>query len=218
MTPDKSRKDTPLKSRRNGATGAILFGFVAVMVGVAFTSEPLYRTFCQVTGYGGTTQVAEKAVTPNLISDQMVSVRFDANVNHDLPWRFRPVQRVVKVRLGEQALAFFEATNQSDKPIVGTATFNVAPYKAGSYFNKIECFCFSEQILAPGQTVQMPVTFFVDPEMIKDRNTRDVRTITLSYTFFADEDQSAVEKLRTSKIMPRSGESTKSESDLDRKG
>lgn len=218
MTPDKSRKDTPLKSRRNGATGAILFGFVAVMVGVAFASEPLYRTFCQVTGYGGTTQVAEKAVTPNLISDQMVSVRFDANVNHDLPWRFRPVQRVVKVRLGEQALAFFEATNQSDKPIVGTATFNVAPYKAGSYFNKIECFCFSEQILAPGQTVQMPVTFFVDPEMIKDRNTRDVRTITLSYTFFADEDQSAVEKLRTSKIMPKSGESTKSESDLDRKG
>jgi cytochrome c oxidase assembly protein subunit 11 len=118
-----------------------------------------------------------------------------------LPWQFKPVQNTIKVRLGEQAIAFYEATNVSDKPIVGTATFNVAPFKAGEYFNKIECFCFTEQVLKPGQTVQMPVTFYVDQSIIKDRNTVDVKSITLSYTFFASDDQSEAEKLQTTQII-----------------
>ncbi len=218
MTADRAKMNTVKTSRRNGVTGGILFGFAAVMVGVAFASEPLYKAFCQVTGYGGTTKVAASGNGSKTISDRLVTVRFDANVNRSLPWRFRPVQREVKVRFGQQALAFFEATNVSDKPLVGTATFNVAPFKAGGYFNKIDCFCFTEQVLAPGQTVQMPVTFYVDPEMITDRNTSDVKTITLSYTFFADEDQSAAEKMRTSTLMPKNEESNGSMSGLDRKG
>jgi cytochrome c oxidase assembly protein subunit 11 len=185
---------------RNGVTAVILFGLVAGMTGLAFASDPLYRIFCKVTGYGGTTQVAEAPAQSKII-DQMVTVRFDANVNKSLPWRFKPVQNTIKVRLGEQALAFFEATNISDKPLVGTATFNVAPFKAGEYFNKIECFCFTEQVLKPGQTVQMPVTFYVDPAIIKDRNTVDVKTITLSYTFFAGDDQSEAQKLQTTHVI-----------------
>ena len=133
----------------------------------------------------------------------MITVRFDANVNKSLPWRFKPVQNKIKVRLGEQALAFYEATNVSDQPIVGTAVFNVAPFKVGEYFNKIECFCFTEQLLKPGQTLQMPVTFFVDPSIVEDRNSLDVRTITLSYTFFASEDQSEVQKIQTSQAFAK---------------
>ena len=176
-------------------TALVLFSIVAGMVGLAFASEPLYRIFCQVTGYAGTTQIAE-AVPQNVkVSDRIISVRFDANVNSKLPWRFRPVQRESNVRVGEQVLAFFEATNLSDEPIVGTASFNVTPYKAAIHFNKIDCFCFTQQVLKPGQTVQMPVTFFVDGEITKDASAIDLRTITLSYTFFQDEDQSATEKL-----------------------
>ena len=122
-------------------------------------------------------------------------MRFDATTNVNLPWQFKPVQNQVKVRFGEQVLAFFEATNTSDKPIVGTATFNVVPYRTATYFNKIECFCFTEQVLAPGQTVQMPVIFYVDPEMTKDTQAKNDKTITLSYTFYADDDQSAARTL-----------------------
>ncbi len=218
VTVDKARQTSAQRSRRNGVTGGILVGFAAVMVGVAFASEPLYKAFCRVTGYGGTTQVAVAGDQVASVSNKLVTVRFDANVNRSLPWRFLPVQREVRVQYGQQALAFFEATNVSDKPIVGTATFNVVPYKAGSYFNKIDCFCFTEQVLAPGQTVQMPVTFYVDPKMIDDRNTSDVKTITLSYTFFADDDQSAAEKLRTSQIMRQNKGSKMSTGGLDRKG
>ena len=179
---------------RNGVTATILSFIVFSMVGLAFASEPLYRIFCQVTGYGGTTQVAAFN-KKSLIGKNFITVRFDANVNKLLAWSFKPLQNKIKLRPGEQAIAFYEATNVSDKPIVGTAVFNVAPFKVGEYFNKIECFCFTEQVLMPGQTIQMPVTFFVDSAITKDRNTKDVNTITLSYTFFASDDQSEVDNL-----------------------
>ena len=191
----QSAKFKRTKSVQNWGTALGLFAVVAGMVGLAFASEPLYRLFCQVTGYGGTIQVANTVPLNEEVLDRVVTVRFDANVNSKLPWQFKPVQREIKVRVGEQALAFFEVTNGSNKTIVGTASFNVTPYKAAVHFNKIDCFCFTEQVLRPGQTVQMPVTFFVDPELAKDKNTGDVRTMTLSYTFFQDEDQSAAKKL-----------------------
>ena len=191
------------KNLRNGRTAIGLSAVVVGMVGLAFASEPLYRIFCQVTGYAGTTQVASEAPLKDEVLDRIVSVRFDANVNTKLPWRFRPVQREINVRVGEQALAFFEATNLSDKPLVGTASFNVTPYKAAIHFNKIDCFCFTQQVLMPGQTVQMPVTFFVDAEMAEDTGAMDLRTITLSYTFFRDEDQSAAVELAAKKIISK---------------
>ena len=184
--------NTEKKSSRNGLTATVLGFLVFSMIGLAYASEPLYRIFCQVTGYGGTTRVA---VFDNkgLVAKNSITVRFDANVNKLLPWHFKPMQNKINLRPGEQAIAFYEATNVSDKPIVGTAVFNVAPFKVGEYFNKIECFCFTEQILLPGQTVQMPVTFFVDASIAEDRNTKEVSTITLSYTFYASDDQSEVE-------------------------
>ena len=169
--------------RRNAATVAALLGIVVVMGGLAYASVPLYRWFCQVTGYGGTTQVA--AAAPAGLHDRSVTIRFNADVNSKLPWRFQPVERSVKVRLGEEKLAFYRASNLADRPVTGTATFNVTPAKAGPYFAKLDCFCFTEQTLAAGRSVDMPVSFYVDPEMATDRNLDDVTTITLSYTFFA---------------------------------
>ena len=169
--------------RRNAATVAALLGIVVVMGGLAYASVPLYRWFCQVTGYGGTTQVADAA--PAGLHDRSVTIRFNADVNSKLPWRFQPVERSVKVRLGEEKLAFYRASNLADIPVTGTATFNVTPAKAGPYFAKLDCFCFTEQTLAAGHSVDMPVSFYVDPEMATDRNLDDVTTITLSYTFFA---------------------------------
>ncbi len=171
---------------RNRATATVLWTVVAGMLGLAFASVPLYRLFCQVTGLGGTTQVRAEGAGPT-VSDQTVNVRFDSNVDPSLPWRFKPLQHDVTARLGEEKLAFYRATNLSDKPITGSAVFNVTPFKAGPYFAKIECFCFTEQTLAPGESVDMPVTFFVDPEIYKDINTKDVHTITLSYTFYQAE-------------------------------
>lgn len=152
------------------------------MVGLVAASVPLYRLFCKVTGYGGTTRVAEAA--PGAVLGREITVRFDASVAKGMPWRFEPQQREMRVRLGEQVLATYSATNLSGRPIVGTATFNVTPDKAGQYFNKIECFCFTEQRLEPGQTVDMPVTFFIDPALADDPLANEVTTITLSYTFF----------------------------------
>ena len=185
---------------RNSRTAVGLFLIVAGMGALAYASEPLYRLFCQVTGYGGTTQIADKITPVAVVVDRVVDVRFDANVNHKLPWRFEPVQKEIRVKIGEQALAFYEATNVSDKPVVGTATFNVTPYKAATHFSKIDCFCFTEQVLRPGQTVQMPVSFFIDPEIVKDKDADDLATITLSYTFFQDQDQSAAEELAAQTI------------------
>ncbi len=155
---------------------------VLTMLGAAYASVPLYRIFCQVTGYGGTTQVADFA--PGKVSDRIINVVFDANTAGVLPWKFHPVQRDVDVYVGEETLVFYTATNPSENPITGTATFNVTPAKAGKYFSKIQCFCFQEQTLEPGQSVDMGVAFFVDPAILDDPNLNDVERIVLSYTFF----------------------------------
>lgn len=152
------------------------------MLGLAFASVPLYRMFCQVTGFAGTTQRAERA--PSNVLDRRITIHFDANISNQLSWEFKPMQTKLDVKFGEQRMAFYQATNNSDKAITGSATFNVAPEAAGAYFNKLQCFCFTEQTLQPGETVEMPVSFFVDPEMLKDRSARSIAQITLSYTFY----------------------------------
>jgi len=162
--------------------GIILTSLVVTMLCFAYASVPLYRMFCQKTGYGGTTQVSKGE--SNQILDRVVTVRFNADVHRDLPWKFRPQQTSIRVRIGETALAFYEAENATDSPIVGMATYNVTPDKAGLYFNKVACFCFEQQLLNPNQRVDMPVQFFIDPEYANDPNLKDVHTITLSYTFF----------------------------------
>lgn len=173
---------------RTRMTAVLLTGVIAGMLGLTAAAVPLYRLFCQVTGYGGTTQRAEQAPEP--VGEETIKVRFNADVAQGLPWSFAPVEREVEVRIGEQSLAFYRAHNASSRPVTGTATFNVTPAKAGVYFSKIDCFCFTEQVLAPDETVDMPVSFFVDPAILDDPGARDVRSITLSYTFFPrDDDQ-----------------------------
>ncbi|MEL7213206.1 MAG: cytochrome c oxidase assembly protein [Pseudomonadota bacterium] len=157
-------------------------GVVVLMGGLAWASVPLYDWFCRVTGYGGTTNVAESG--SDMILDQTITVRFDASLERDMPWEFKPVQREMEVRIGETGLAFYEAYNPTDRPIAGTASYNVSPYAAGAFFSKIQCFCFEEQMLQPGERVSMPVTFFVDPEIVEDREGQYVHNITLSYTFY----------------------------------
>jgi cytochrome c oxidase assembly protein subunit 11 len=152
------------------------------MGGLAWASVPFYDWFCRVTGFGGVTQVA--TVGSEDILDQTVTVRFDASLHTDMPWEFKPEVRQMELRIGETGLAFYEAYNPTNKPIAGSASYNVAPYQAGAFFNKIDCFCFEEQVLAPGERVMMPVTFYVDPEIVADRDGKYVHTITLSYTFY----------------------------------
>jgi len=178
-------KDTDPK-RRHSILALSLVGLVAGMVGLSFASVPLYRVFCQVTGYGGVPQRAEKA--PGEVLDRTVTVRFDGNVDRSLPWTFAPVQQTMDVKIGETALAFFKASNNSSVPVSGRAIFNVSPELAGRYFTKIECFCFKQQTLAAGQTVDMPVTFFVDPKFVDDEDTKDISEITLSYTFYRSDE------------------------------
>jgi cytochrome c oxidase assembly protein subunit 11 len=170
------------KPRRHGAVALTLVGLVAAMTGLAFAAVPLYRMFCQVTGYGGVPQRAERAPEQGL--DRSVQIRFDANVDNALPWSFAPVERLIEVKIGETALAFFKATNRSDAPVTGSAIFNVVPERAARYFNKIECFCFKEQTLAAGASMEMPVTFFIDPKIVDDGDTKNISEITLSYTFY----------------------------------
>ncbi|HCS69718.1 MAG: cytochrome c oxidase assembly protein [Alphaproteobacteria bacterium] len=173
------------RNSNNRRTALALFAVVGGMVGLSYASVPLYQLFCQVTGYGGTTQVSDataKAV-PAAMQGKTVTIAFDANVARDLNWNFRPEQRRVTLHAGEQALAFYSAKNEESTPVTGTASFNVTPHKAGIYFTKIDCFCFTEQTLQPGQQVDMPVQFYVDPEFFTDPNTKDVREIVLSYTF-----------------------------------
>ncbi len=172
---------------RNLRLAVLLGGLVCGMVGLAFASVPLYRLFCQVTGFAGTTQVAESL--PSEVAERVIKVRFNSDVSPALPWSFQPEQREVAVRVGEQGLAFYRARNLSSEPVTGTATFNVTPLKAGQYFNKVQCFCFEEQRLMPGQEMQMGVSFFVDPAIMEDPGLDDVKTITLSYTFFRDLDE-----------------------------
>jgi cytochrome c oxidase assembly protein subunit 11 len=167
---------------------AIMAGCVAVgMVGVAYAAVPLYRVFCQVTGFGGTTQRAE--ASPHTVLDRKITVAFDANVNSSLNWTFVPAQHSQTIRIGEQTLAFYKAVNTGHRPVTGTATFNVTPLAAGAYFSKIDCFCFSEQTLKPGEQVDMPVSYFVDPDIVNDPDMKLVNTITLSYTFYAVDEE-----------------------------
>ncbi|WP_448502484.1 cytochrome c oxidase assembly protein [Sphingomonas sp.] len=166
---------------RNVRTALIAAAGVVGMTGVGFASVPLYRMFCQVTGLNGTTQKADAA--PGAI-DRQVKVAFDSNTSSALPWAFKPEQRANKIAIGERDVAFYTARNTSDRAVTGTATFNVTPAQAGKYFNKIECFCFTEQTLQPGQEVRMPVIYFVDPRLATDPDTRDIQEITLSYTFY----------------------------------
>ncbi len=167
---------------KQNKTALYLVGVVATMASLSFAAVPFYDWFCRVTGFGGTTGVAE--VAPDVILDRTVVVKFDATLERGMPWEFRPVQREMTVRIGENALAFYEAYNPTDRVVAGTASFNVAPEAAGGYFDKIACFCFTEQVLQPGERVQMPVNFFVDPEMVNDPEGNFVHEITLSYTFY----------------------------------
>lgn len=159
-----------------------LLGVVFTMGALAWASVPLYDLFCRVTGFGGTPGVADAG--SDEILDQTILVRFDASLARDMPWEFRPVEREMEIRIGETGLAFYEAHNPTNRPIAGTASFNVAPYSTGGYFSKIDCFCFEMQVLQPGESVMMPVSFFVDPEIINDSDAKHASHITLSYTFY----------------------------------
>jgi cytochrome c oxidase assembly protein subunit 11 len=172
---------SPTTGRRNLLVAAGLLCVIAAMGTLVYYAVPLYRLFCQVTGFGGTTQVSVAA--PGATALPPVTVRFDANVATDLPWRFSP-PAAVELRPGEERQIAYTAVNTGSEPVLGTATFNVTPAKVGLYFNKIECFCFTEQLLMPGERKDFPVTFFVDPAIADDPNAAEVRTITLSYTFF----------------------------------
>jgi cytochrome c oxidase assembly protein subunit 11 len=169
-------------SNKNRTVALPLICLVAAMLGLAFASVPLYRLFCQATGYGGIPQRADRG--PDQVLDRTIRIRFDANVDSGLPWSFEPVQQVMDVKIGEQALAFFKATNKGSTPLTGTAIFNVAPELGGRYFTKIQCFCFKQQTLASGSTAEMPVIFFVDPKILEDEDTKNISEITLSYTFY----------------------------------
>ena len=164
----------------------ICLGVVVLMVGLSYAAVPLYDLFCRVTGYGGTTNRAAEQST--VITGRPMTIRFDANTARGMAWNFEPVQRSVDIQVGENGLAFYKAVNPTSRTIKGTATFNVTPQKAGRYFTKIDCFCFTEQVLAPGESMDMPVSFYVDPAIEDDPNLSDVNTITLSYTFFETKD------------------------------
>ncbi len=179
MTKQRPSRDAGKANRKLAlACAAGFFG----MIGVSYAAVPLYKIFCQVTGYGGTTQRAEQAA--DKILDRVITVRFDANIAGGLPWEFKPKQREMRVRLGEVAQAHYEAHNLFDTPFRGRATFNVTPLSAGAYFNKMECFCFTDTELKPGETLDMPVVFFVDPDLDEVSQLAKVESITLSYTFF----------------------------------
>jgi cytochrome c oxidase assembly protein subunit 11 len=157
-------------------------GVVVLMGGLAWASVPFYDWFCRVTGFGGVTNTAETG--SDVVLDQTITIRFDASLDRGMPWTFKPMQREMTLRIGETGLAFYEAHNPTDHPVAGEASYNVTPYEAGYFFDKIECFCFTEQVLQPGETVEMPVSFYVDPAIVTDRDAKYVHTITLSYTFY----------------------------------
>ena len=185
-TPETLPHKDMRAGRANRRVAVACVSAVAVMVGMAYAAVPLYNLFCRVTGYAGTTQVAVNSEGIRII-DREVKVRFDANIEKGFGWEFAPVQRDVALKLGETREIAYRARNLTDKPLTGTATFNVTPQSAGAYFNKIECFCFTETTVQPGEELIMPVVFFVDPDMADTEETRDIHTITLSYTFFERE-------------------------------
>lgn len=205
MSEEKNQATRKAK-RSNAATALLLSGLVCGMVGLSFAAVPLYQIFCQVTGLGGTTQVAE--ALPEKALERVIKVRFNADIDSDLPWSFQPGEREISLKVGEQGLTFYKAASKAEVPTTGHATFNVTPLKAGQYFNKIHCFCFDEQTLEPGEQVDMGVNFFVDPAIDEDPNLDDVKTITLSYTFFrTPEDKASGEsaKEQVSQINDGSG-------------
>jgi len=175
-------------AQKNTRTGLAMAAFALGMIGLAFASVPLYRAFCQLTGFDGTPLRAERA--PGAVAGE-IGVRFDANVHPGLPWRFEPVQNTVRIAPGARTTIFYRATNLSARPITGQAVFNVTPDTVGQYFNKIECFCFTEQTLKPGESVEMPVVFYVDPNVRKDDETKRIDEITLSYTFYPVESRAS---------------------------
>jgi len=181
--------------RRNARTAARLAVIVVAMIGLTFASVPLYRLFCGATGYAGTTQRASAAPQESADGKGLITVRFNAETANDLGWEFRPLETAVKVHPGEQREVFFRATNRTSETVTGTATYNVTPTKTGIYFDKLQCFCFNAQQLGPGESRDMGVVFFVDPDLLTDPGTSDVRTITLSYTMFrAPQSESPAEK------------------------
>lgn len=169
----------------NGTIVAVCLTFVVAMAGMAYAAVPLYEMFCKVTGYGGTTQRVEQA--SSVILDKTIKVRFDANVGPGLPWTFQPVQREIELKIGETVQVMYKARNNSSTETTGQATFNVTPQAGGAYFNKVQCFCFTETTLKPGEEMEMPVVFFVDPAIVEPIETKDIHTITLSYTFYPHE-------------------------------
>jgi len=189
--------------RKNRKILTITLGIVAGMIALSFASVPLYKRLCQVTGWGGTTQTV--AANPNKVYDREMVIQFNADTDTHLPWVFKPDVRNVKVKVGQSALITYSAENKGKLPIAGTAIHNVTPLKAGQYFNKTQCFCFGEQILQPGQKVHMPVTFFIDPKIMDDRELKDLKTITLSYTFYrhdSPELEKAVKKYEEQNASP----------------
>lgn len=177
-----ARSEHGSKAGRNQRVAFACALFAIGMIGLAYASVPLYRLFCQATGFAGTTQRAERFSTSTI--DRAVTVWFDANVGPGLSWDFQPVERAVKLKIGENKLAFYRVTNRSSMPVVGTATFNVTPDQAGGFFNKVECFCFTEQKLEPGESAELPVSFFIDPAIEQDADGAQIKDITLSYTFY----------------------------------
>jgi len=182
MTDNQNNK----KQGGKNVVALLLVGLVAGMVGLSFAAVPLYRIFCQATGYNGTPKRADREA--DKVLDRTMTVRFDANVDKHLEWSFVPVKKKMDVKIGETTLAFFRATNNSDHPITGSAIFNVSPQQIAPYFNKIQCFCFTKQTLAPGASKEMPVTFFVDPKMADDIDTKNLSEVTLSYTFYRNDE------------------------------
>ena len=182
-------------ARRNVWVGGMAFAGALFMLGLGYAAVPLYQMFCQITGFGGTTQVASEAEAARaamLASGQKISIRFDASTASDVPWTFRPSQATDTITIGERDIATYIARNEGSKPITGMATFNVEPEQAGKYFNKIQCFCFTEQTLKPGESIEMPVSFFVDPDMLEDADAAGIKEITLSYTFYPVDKPKAV--------------------------
>ncbi|MCX8133341.1 MAG: cytochrome c oxidase assembly protein [Roseococcus sp.] len=177
-----ARPDPATLARRNRRMAFGAFGFAAFMVGVSFAAVPLYDLFCRVTGFGGTPMIGQAA--PGAAGERSITVRFNANTQPNLPWRFAPQQTAMTLRLGEEGLAFYTARNLAPAAVTGVSTYNVTPEVVGRYFHKTACFCFEEQTLEPGQAVDMPLAFWVDPRIATDPATRDIRTITVSYTFF----------------------------------
>ncbi|QPC94142.1 cytochrome c oxidase assembly protein [Mesorhizobium sp. INR15] len=172
----------PTKKNTNRIVAGVCVAFFGGMIGMAYAAVPLYAMFCQATGYGGKTQRAEKQYAGRVL-DREITVRFDANIA-GVPWDFQPVDRSLTMKIGETVQAHYKATNKFDRAVTGRATFNVQPELAGPYFNKVECFCFTDTTLKPGETLDMPVLFYVDPDIVNVPELKDVKTITLSYTMF----------------------------------